>query len=136
MRIVTSDVAARLVRACREAAERAGTPVAVVVLDHSREMVHLERMDGCPPMPTRVAVAKAFTSVSLGLESDGPMAGSQPGGELFGLQATEGLPISTIGGGVPLLADGVICGSIGVSGGTVDEDKAVAHAGLAAWKEM
>ena len=38
-----------------------------------------------------------------------------------------------LGGGLPVIVDGAVVGAIGVSGGTVDEDKACAEAAIAAF---
>ncbi|MGL4549522.1 GlcG/HbpS family heme-binding protein [Eubacterium aggregans] len=47
------------------------------------------------------------------------------------MQFTNNGRIVTFGGGYPLMVDGKQIGAIGVSGGTVDEDMAIAEAGLA-----
>ena len=60
-------------------------------------------------------------------------AASQPGQELFGIEATNG-GLVIFGGGELLIRDNVIVGAIGVSGGSVAEDNNVAKAGAAALK--
>ena len=60
-------------------------------------------------------------------------AASQPGQELFGIEATNG-GLVIFGGGELLIRDNVIVGAIGVSGGSVAEDTNVAKAGTAALK--
>lgn len=132
---ISLAVAEAITAASRRRADELGVPVTIAVLDHTREAVLVTRLDGCPPMPATVAVAKAFTSCSLGLDNDAPMEATWPGGELFGLQTTERLPISTIGGGRPLVVDGFIAGAVGVSGGSVEVDKDIAAAGVTAWQE-
>jgi len=53
---------------------------------------------------------------------------SQPGGPIYGIEASNGGLIS-FGGGFPLAAaDGTVIGAVGVSGGLVDQDVAVAEA--------
>ena len=55
---------------------------------------------------------------------------SQPGGSLFGIEhSNEGL--ITFPGGLPIVdTDGVLVGAIGVSGSAVENDHAVALAGV------
>ncbi len=52
-------------------------------------------------------------------------------GSLYGLQWTNDNRIVVFGGGYPLKCQDMVYGAIGVSGGTVDEDMAVAKAALA-----
>ena len=57
---------------------------------------------------------------------------SQPGGPLYGIEVSNG-GLITFPGGLPLKADdGTVIGAIGVSGSTVENDRAVAVAGAAA----
>ena len=75
-----------------------------------------------------LAATDEFTYTFLGWTEG---AAAQPGQELFGIEATnDGLVI--FGGGELLIRKGVIVGAIGVSGGSVAEDTAVAQAGAAA----
>jgi uncharacterized protein GlcG (DUF336 family) len=53
---------------------------------------------------------------------------SQPGGPIYGVETTNGGLVS-FGGGLPLAtADGAVVGAVGVSGGMVEQDVAVAEA--------
>jgi uncharacterized protein GlcG (DUF336 family) len=56
---------------------------------------------------------------------------SQPGGSLYNIEHSNG-GLITFPGGIPLTIDGVVVGAIGVSGSTVENDRAVAQAGVAA----
>ena len=53
----------------------------------------------------------------------------QPGGPLYGLQQTNGGRIVAFGGGVPLTEGGRVTGALGVSGGTPEQDAALAQWG-------
>jgi uncharacterized protein GlcG (DUF336 family) len=56
---------------------------------------------------------------------------SQPGGSLFNIEVSNG-GLITFPGGIPLVGDGgQVMGAIGVSGSTVEDDHAVAEAGVA-----
>ena len=50
--------------------------------------------------------------------------------DLFGLNLTNNGRIITFGGGLPIVVDGEVIGGVGVSGGSVEEDMAVAEAAL------
>jgi uncharacterized protein GlcG (DUF336 family) len=57
---------------------------------------------------------------------------SQPGGPLFNIEHSNG-GLITFPGGIPIKGDGgLIMGAIGVSGSTVEDDHAVAEAGVQA----
>jgi uncharacterized protein GlcG (DUF336 family) len=60
---------------------------------------------------------------------------SQPGASAFGIATTNRGRVVVIPGGLPLEADGVICGAIGVGGGKPNQDEAVAEAGAQAFAE-
>ena len=58
---------------------------------------------------------------------------AQSGEPLFGIHATNDVRIVVFAGGIPLVREGSVVGAIGVSGGTPDQDQAVAKAGASAW---
>ena len=58
---------------------------------------------------------------------------SQSGGEFFGIHASNDGKIMIFAGGIPLKHEGKVVGAIGVSGGSGDQDHAVATAGAAAF---
>src|SRR5215469_15015771 len=53
---------------------------------------------------------------------------AQPGGPFFGIHASNDGRIMIFAGGIPLKRDGTIVGAIGVSGGSGEQDHAVAEA--------
>jgi uncharacterized protein GlcG (DUF336 family) len=58
---------------------------------------------------------------------------SQPGGQFYGIHVSNGGRIRIFAGGIPLSQDGEVVGAIGVSGGSGEQDQAVAEAGAAAF---
>lgn len=113
-------------------AEARGLRMVVAVVDPGANLVAFARMDGALLGSVDVAIKKARTSVLVQGPSGalGPLA--QPGQPLYGVEVTnEGLV--TFPGGLPLIgADGAVVGAIGVSGSSVEDDLAVAEAGVAA----
>ena len=58
---------------------------------------------------------------------------SQSGDEFFGIHVSNNGKIMIFASGIPLKRDGKVVGAIGVSGGSGDQDRAVAGAGAAAF---
>ena len=59
---------------------------------------------------------------------------AQPGGDLYGIQNTNGGKIVIFGGGEPLIYKGECVGAIGVSGGSEAEDTYLGEVGLKAFE--
>ncbi len=78
-----------------------------------------------------VSIKKAKTALFFGMPTGEIGKLSQPGKPLYGIEhSNEGL--ITFPGGLPIVdKDGVMSGAIGVSGSTVENDHAVAAAGVA-----
>jgi uncharacterized protein GlcG (DUF336 family) len=73
-----------------------------------------------------LAINKAFTAQIFNTRTDALAALAQPGAELFGIQHSHGDRVAVFGGGIPIRCAGK---TIGVSGGSVAEDVAIAEAG-------
>jgi uncharacterized protein GlcG (DUF336 family) len=66
------------------------------------------------------------------LETQAVWEFGKPSGPAHGIELTTGVLVS-FSGGVPLRgADDALIGAVGVSGGTVDQDYAIAQAGVSA----
>ena len=92
-------------------------------------------MDGALLASIDIAQNKAYSSVSLKLDTETIHEVSQPGESLYGLGTTNDGRIVTFGGGYPLEdADGTVVGGVGVSGGSAEEDMEVAQAGVDAFE--
>ena len=83
-----------------------------------------------------VAFNKAYTVVGLKISTIELKKLAQPGGSLYGVQNTNGGRIVIFGGGEPLMAGGRIVGGLGVSGGTEEEDTALAAYGRQVFMEL
>ena len=134
--MITLDLAARMTRAALDHAEGIGALVSAAVVDQGGHLVHFQRMDKAEIAGPTLAVDKAFTSVAHRIETAelGPL--TQPGADLWGLQANGGGRYVVFGGGVPCWHDGVVVGAVGVSGGTAEEDTECARAGLAVFESF
>lgn len=83
-----------------------------------------------------VAFNKAYTVVGLKISTIELKKLAQPGGPLYGIQNTNDGKIVIFGGGEPLMIGGRIAGGLGVSGGTEDEDTALAAYGRQVFMEL
>lgn len=128
---VTLEEARRVVDAAQKRAADIDKPITVVIVDAAGFVVAIERMDGARPLQPQIATAKAYTAAIMQRPCSmlKGWAEHEPG--FFAQVSTMGHhPIVATGGGFPLKRDGEIVGAIGISGGTGDEDQAVAQATL------
>ena len=82
-----------------------------------------------------IAVNKAYTCVALKMSTAKLALLAAPGGELYGIQHTNGGRIVIFGGGDPLTLRGRIVGAIGVSGGSAEQDTALSAYGRRIFEE-
>jgi uncharacterized protein GlcG (DUF336 family) len=86
-----------------------------------------------PCMRNRCFDNKAFTSRAFDISTKKLAANSQSGGPFFGVHVSNQGRIMIFAGGIPLKRGGKVVGAIGVSGGSGEQDQAVAEAGAAAF---
>ena len=111
-------------------AKEFGFPCVVAVSDNAARPVLVECMDGAYIASYDVAFNKAFTVVSLKMSTSDLKPLAQPGGSLYGIQFTNQGKIVIFGGGEPLKnAAGQVIGGLGVSGGSEEQDTALAAYG-------
>ena len=134
MTAVTLSVGKELVAAAEEKAKEIGVPMCIAVMDDGANLVAFYRMDDALLASIDIAQNKAYTAVSLEMDSQTVQEVSQPGAALFGLGETNDGRIVTFGGGIPLEADGGVVGAVGVSGGSPEEDISVASAAIEAFE--
>lgn len=131
---LTQAQAAEVMAGALKKARAQGVPMNIAIVDAGGQLKAFTRMDGAFLGSIDVAMGKARTARLFNMSSAALGAAAQPGQELYGIEVTNGGLV--IFGGGELLKDknGVIVGAIGVSGGSVAEDTAVARAGVAAFK--
>jgi len=124
--------AAKKVTAGAEAEARKNNwPVAIVILDSGGQMVMMQRLDNTQWGSVDIAKEKARTAVALRRPTKALQDGIAQGGASLRLLSTG---FSMIEGGIPIVADGKVIGSIGVSGVTSAQDAQTAQAGQDALK--
>ncbi len=89
-------------------------------------------MDDALVVSITLAPHKAYTAATVRLATHELAKVAQPGQPLYSIDVN--LPkITLVGGGLPLTKDGKVVGAVGVSGGSVEQDIAVAEAMVAAY---
>jgi uncharacterized protein GlcG (DUF336 family) len=127
---ITLEQAQAAVEGARQAAIANGTLMNIAVVDAGGNLKAFARMDGAWLGSIDISIKKARTARFFDMESGAIGELSQPGGPLYNIEVSNGGLIS-FPGGIPLTLDGVVVGGIGVSGSTVENDRAVAQAGVA-----
>eukprot|EP00090_Calanus_glacialis_P023974 TRINITY_DN37194_c0_g1_i1.p1 TRINITY_DN37194_c0_g1~~TRINITY_DN37194_c0_g1_i1.p1 ORF type:complete len:134 (-),score=37.48 TRINITY_DN37194_c0_g1_i1:69-470(-) len=119
-----------------ETANGLGVKFCIAVMDSGVNLVAFNRMDGGRVGTIDVAMKKAKTSALFALESGVLGTMTLPGKPVYGLEHSNG-GLITFPGGVPMKnGSGEFIGSIGVSGGTVEDDLVVAKAAAKAVAEL
>jgi glc operon protein GlcG len=126
---ITFEAAKKAMAAAEAEATKNNWAVAIAILDSSGHLVMLHKMDNVQYASIKIAEGKAQTAVDFRRPSKALEDTIAGGGA--------GLRVLTFGnilvqGGVPIVSDGKIIGSIGVSGVTSQQDEQIAMAGAAA----
>jgi uncharacterized protein GlcG (DUF336 family) len=119
--------AKKLLAAAEEEAARNKWEVVIAILNDGGRIVAVHRMDGARPGNDEIAIAKATTSAMTCRPSvvwekwiEGPH------------KAYATFPFIAAQGGLPIIIDGDLIGSIGVSGVRSSEDEQIAMAAIKA----
>ena len=133
---ITLSAAEAVIKRVFAAAEEMGLSAIAAIADSGANIVAVMRMDGAISASYDIACSKAYTSASLKMSTEKLAKLAAPGGELYGIQHTNGGRIVIFGGGEPLILDGMVVGSLGVSGGTLAQDTALAALGKKYWEDI
>ena len=130
--MITLKDAKRIIEAAEKKAGEIGQPMNIAVADAGGNLIAHVRMDGAWIGSIDISIKKAYTSRAFDIATKDLATHSQSGNQFFGIHASNDGKIMIFAGGIPLKADGKVVGAIGVSGGSGDQDHAVAEAGAAA----
>lgn len=131
---ISQQSADRALAAARAAADAIGVPMNITVMDEAARLKAFLRMDGALLGSVDIALGKARTAALFGMTTEAIGEFSKPGGTSPGLEQTNG-GLVVFAGGIPIRgADGALLGAVGVSGGAVLQDLAVARAAADAAK--
>lgn len=117
--LLSLSLAKELAQAAELAADILGVKAVIAIMNEGANLILLHAMDDSYIASTDIARDKAYTAAALKMPTYKALEMSR-GGELDGLSNTNGLML--LGGGEPLMINGRLYGSVGISGGTKDQD--------------
>ena len=126
--------ARRIIAAAEKKAAEIGQPMNIAVADAGGNLVAHVRMDGAWIGSIDISIKKAWTARAFDIATKDLAEHSQSGDQFFGIHASNNGKVMIFAGGIPLKKGGQVVGSIGVSGGSGEQDHAVAEAGAAAFE--
>ncbi|WP_111710099.1 GlcG/HbpS family heme-binding protein [Lutibacter citreus] len=126
---ITHDEAFTVLLKAKKKAEVSNVLVNIAVVDAGANLKAFIRMDESFLGSIDVAIKKAKTARYFNMDTGKLGELTQPGGIIYNIEHSNGGLIS-FPGGVPIRnKDGKIIGAIGVSGGTIEQDRTIAIAG-------
>lgn len=129
---ITLAQAEKAIAAAQQKAAAIDTKMNIAVVDAGANLVAFARMDGAWLGSLDISIKKAKTARFFDMNTGIIGELSQPGGSLYNIEHSNN-GLITFPGGIPIKnAAGEIIGAIGVSGSTVENDHAVAEAGMTA----
>ena len=127
---LTDELSEAIIDACAAEAKRIGKPMVITIVDDGGNLKAMKRMDGAIKGSIDISKNKAYTAAFFRLATEELGKMSAPGEALYGIEITNRGQVVTFAGGMPIESRGVTLGGLGISGGSVEEDKAVCLAGL------
>jgi glc operon protein GlcG len=111
--------------------------MAVSVVDAAGNPVSADRMDGVSANNVLYAEGKAFASAlqRQTTQTLSELAKDRPD-RYFGIIAMYPGKMYLVGGGVPIISNGVLVGAVGVAGLPQYEDEAAGRGGIANWERL
>ena len=129
---ITLDQAKKVMAGAEAEAKKNNWNVVIAILDSGGQLVMLQRMDATQWGSVDVAKDKARSAVAFRRPTKAFSDALAQGGANIRLLNLSGA--SMIEGGIPIVVDGKIVGSVGVSGVTAQQDNQIAQAGVDAVK--
>jgi uncharacterized protein GlcG (DUF336 family) len=127
--------AEQIIATSKAKAQEMGLPMCIAVMDSHAYLVAFVRTGDTTLDSIQIAIDKAYTSALIRIDTRTLGKQCQPGKPWYGFQNNLGGRLVIFPGGLPIFKDGKLLGSIGVSGGEVDEDETVAKAGVEAFSK-
>ena len=127
--MLTLDDCKKISAASEAEARKNNWNVCIAILDDGGHLLHLARMDGASPANARIAIAKGRTAAETRRSTAVWQERIAKRPELLNMPQ-----VTPVQGGLPIMAEGVCVGAVGISGVQSHEDEQVAAAGIAALK--
>lgn len=122
-----------IITAAEAKASEVGQPMNIAVVDAGGNLISHARMDDAWLGGIDISINKAFTARAFDIETKDLGDSSQPNQQYYGIHASNNSRVVIFAGGIPLTRDGEVVGALGVSGGSGEQDQAVAEAGAGAF---
>ena len=128
---ISLEQAKKVMAGAEAEAKKNNWPVVITILDSGGNLVMLQRLDNAQWGSIEIAKEKARSAVALRRPTKALQDLIAQGGANLRLL---NIGYSVLEGGIPIVVDGKIIGSIGVSGVTSQQDAQIAQAGIDALK--
>lgn len=125
---VNHEQARKAIAAAVAESRKLNLPMAIAVVDNAGVMVAFERMDNTQTGSVGVSQDKAVSAAMYRRPTKVFQDVLAAGGA--GLRVLTLRNANAVEGGIPIVVDGKVMGGLGVSGGTAEQDGAVAKVGL------
>lgn len=132
--MITLEDARKIIAAGEKKAKELGQPMNIAVADSGGNLIAHVRMDEAWLGSIDISIKKAWTARAFDITTKDLAKHSQSGGQFFGIHASNGGRVMIFAGGVPLKRGGKVVGGVGVSGGSGEQDHAVAEASAKAFE--
>lgn len=127
--------ARHIIAAATQKATSIGQPMNIAVVCAGGYLLAFERMANAWLGSVDIAQKKAWTSRAFNITTQDLGKNSQSGDQFFGIHASNDGKVMIFAGGIPIKKNGNVIGAIGVSGGSGEQDQAVAEAGVASMEK-
>lgn len=131
---MTRQVPLKMAKQILDAAETESRQIdlasVITVSDAEGNLIAQRRMNNAWLPSVSISRQKAYTAAGFEMPTHELADVTTPGESLWGLHTTDDGHLVIFGGGYPLEDDGEVVGAIGSSGGTVEQDRQVAEAGV------
>jgi uncharacterized protein GlcG (DUF336 family) len=125
--MLTLDACRKITAAAEAEARKNNWNVCIAILDDGGHLLHLARMDGASPANARIAVEKGRTAAETRRSTMTWQERIAKRPELLNMPQ-----VTPVQGGLPIIAEGVCVGAVGISGVQSHEDEQIAAAGIKA----
>ena len=131
--ISAAQAQAGIAAGIKKAAEL-GSPSSIAIIDSGRNLIGFQRMDGALLASIEISQGKAYTARSLNMKTSDVTPYVQPGGPFYAMETSHRQPLVVFAGGLPVERGEQVIGAVGVAGGALENDVAVAEFVVAALK--
>lgn len=125
--VISHDAALQAVELAVAEGKKIGVAVSVAIVDSSMNLVAFVKTDEATPHSAETSRRKANTAASTGKAT-----GWMPTTLELKLPLASNNKLTNIPGGLPIIFDKKLVGAIGIAGGTVEQDEAIAKSTISA----